>query len=91
MSDDLKTRFEAAAEEAKKLPKKPDNKTLLKMYALYKQGSEGDVTGERPGMMDFKGGAKYDAWQELKGKPKEEAMQEYITFIEKLKQRYSRG
>jgi len=90
MSDDLQARFAASAEEAKILPKKPDNNTLLKMYALYKQGSEGDITGERPSMMDFKGGAKYDAWKELQGTPKDKAMQDYIDFIERLKKRYSR-
>ena len=60
--DDLKTRFEAAAQEAQHLPKKPDNDTLLKLYALYKQATLGDATGKRPGFTDMVGRAKYDAW-----------------------------
>jgi acyl-CoA-binding protein len=59
--------------------------TLLKIYALFKQGSSGDVTGERPGMTDFVGRAKYDAWEQLKGTSQEEAMQQYIDLIEELK------
>ena len=59
---DLKTQFEKAAQEAQKLPKKPDNDTLLRLYALYKQATVGDVSGKRPGFMDMVGQAKYDAW-----------------------------
>ena len=65
--DDLKAKFEAAAAAAKKTKKKPDNATLLKLYSYYKQATEGDVQGERPGGFDFVGGAKYDAWAKLKG------------------------
>ena len=82
---DLKTRFETAAEESTKLPERPDQKTLLKLYALYKQANEGDATGDRPGFMDFVGRAKYDAWAEHKGKSSEEAMQAYIDLVEQLK------
>ena len=64
---DLKARFEKAAEDVKKLPERPDNDTLLKLYALYKQGSEGDVSGPKPGFFDFVGTAKYEAWAKLKG------------------------
>ncbi len=85
MSDDLKTRFETAAQEAQKLPKKPDNNTLLQLYALYKQATAGDVNGKRPGFMDMVGQAKYDAWAKLKGKSKDEAMQAYINLVDKLK------
>ncbi|PPE68979.1 acyl-CoA-binding protein [Caldimonas thermodepolymerans] len=82
---DLKARFEQAVAESKTLPEKPDNMTLLKIYALYKQATAGDVEGERPGMTDFVARAKWDAWNALKGKSAEEAMQEYIDLIESLK------
>ena len=82
---DLKTRFETAAEDVTKLPERPDQKTLLKLYALYKQATQGDATGDRPGFMDFVGRAKYDAWAEHKGKSSEEAMQAYIDLVEELK------
>ena len=81
----LKSQFDKAVAESKQLPEKPDNATLLKIYALYKQASEGDVEGKRPGMTDFVGRAKYDAWAALKGKGADEAMQEYVDLIESLK------
>ncbi len=82
---DLKTQFEKAVADSKSLPEKPDNATLLKLYALYKQGSGGDVDGKRPGFTDMVGRAKWDAWNELKGKAGSEAMQEYVDLIESLK------
>ena len=82
--DELKAKFEAAAAVAKKTKKKPDNATLLKLYAYYKQSTEGDVAGERPGGFDFVGGAKYDAWSKLKGTTRDAAMQDYITVVDKL-------
>ena len=82
---DLKARFEQAVAESKQLPEKPDNMTLLKIYSLYKQASEGDVEGKRPGFTDMVGRMKFDAWAELKGKGADEAMQEYIDLIESLK------
>ncbi len=81
----LKAQFDKAVAESKKLPDKPDNATLLKIYALYKQASEGDVEGKRPGMTDFVGRAKYDAWAAVKGKAKNDAMQDYVDLIESLK------
>jgi acyl-CoA-binding protein len=82
---DLKARFEQALADSKLLPAKPDNNTLLQMYALFKQGSTGDATGDRPGMMDFVGRAKFDAWAALKGKSQDEAQQSYIDLVESLK------
>ena len=82
---DLKAAFEQAVAESKSLPEKPDNMTLLKIYALYKQATGGDVEGKRPGFADMVGRAKWDAWNELKGKSSDEAMQEYIDLIEGLK------
>jgi acyl-CoA-binding protein len=82
---DLKAAFEKAVAESKSLPEKPDNMTLLKIYSLYKQASEGDVEGKRPGFTDMVGRAKYDAWAAVKGKSTDEAMQEYIDLIESLK------
>jgi acyl-CoA-binding protein len=82
---DLKAQFETAVAESKQLPEKPDNMTLLKIYALYKQATGGDVEGKRPGFSDMVGRAKWDAWNELKGQSAEEAMQGYIDLIESLK------
>jgi diazepam-binding inhibitor (GABA receptor modulator, acyl-CoA-binding protein) len=81
----LKTTFEAAVAASKQLPEKPDNMTLLKIYSLYKQATEGDVEGKRPGFTDMVGRAKYDAWAAVKGKSSDEAMQEYVDLIESLK------
>ena len=82
---DLSTLFEQAVADSKGLPEKPDNMTLLKIYALFKQATAGDVEGKRPGFTDMVGRAKFDAWDALKGKSGEEAMQEYIDLIESLK------
>jgi len=82
---DLKARFESAAQEAQKLPSKPSDQVLLKLYALYKQATVGDVSGKRPGGFDFVGRAKYDAWTRMKGTSKEEAMQTYIDLVKELK------
>jgi acyl-CoA-binding protein len=82
---DLKARFDAAVAASKTLPEKPDNQTLLKIYALYKQATAGDVDGKRPGFTDMVGRAKWDAWNELKGTAGESAQQDYIELIESLK------
>ena len=82
--DDLKSRFEAATAAAKQTKKKPDNATLLKLYSYYKQATDGDEKGDRPGAFDFVAGAKYDAWSKLKGMTGDEAMQNYIKQVEKL-------
>lgn len=82
--DDLKTRFEAAAAAAKHTKKRPDNATLLKLYSFYKQATDGDVSGTRPGGFDFVGGAKYDAWMKLKGMSADDAMTNYIKQVERL-------
>ena len=82
---ELQSRFDQAMADSKSLPEKPDNMTLLKIYALYKQASRGDADGERPGFADMVGRAKWDAWNGLKGKSADEAMQEYIDLIESLK------
>jgi acyl-CoA-binding protein len=81
----LKAAFEKAVADSKKLPEKPDNMTLLKIYALYKQASVGDAEGKRPGFGDMVGRAKWDAWNGVKGKSSDEAMQEYVDLIESLK------
>jgi diazepam-binding inhibitor (GABA receptor modulating acyl-CoA-binding protein) len=82
---DLHSQFIAAAEQAQRLPAKPDNETLLKLYALYKQATAGDVAGSRPGFTDFVGRAKYDAWAKLKGTAQDTAMQSYIDLVARLK------
>jgi len=82
---DLKSSFEKAVAESKSLPEKPDNATLLQIYALYKQATGGDVEGKRPGFADMVGRAKWDAWNAIKGKDKNAAMQEYVDLIESLK------
>lgn len=76
--------FEEAVAKSKTLKERPSNEILLKLYALYKQVTEGDVNGERPGGFDFKGAAKYDAWEAEKGKSKEDAAKEYIELVNSL-------
>ena len=82
---DLQADFDKAVAESKTLPEKPDNMTLLKIYALYKQATAGDVDGKRPGFTDMVGRAKWDAWNELQGKSPDDAKQEYVDLIESLK------
>ena len=81
---DLKTQFEVAASDSKNLDERPDNATMLKIYALYKQGSLGDNTDKKPGFGDIVGRAKWDAWNNLKGTAQETAMQQYIDLIASL-------
>lgn len=85
---ELQQQFDSAVARPKELTQRPSNQELLDLYALFKQASEGDVTGDRPGGFDFKAIAKYDAWVERKGKSKEEAMKEYIALMDKLYQQY---
>ncbi|MBC7414035.1 MAG: acyl-CoA-binding protein [Herminiimonas sp.] len=80
----LQASFQAAQAASKALPERPDNMTLLEIYALYKQSTGGDVDGERPGFTDMVGRAKYDAWASLKGTSNDEAMQKYIDLIADL-------
>ena len=82
---DLQAQFEKAAEEVMELPKRPDDKTLLKLYGLYKQATEGNLKGKRPGFTDVKGRAKYDAWADRKGMSREAAMKAYVKLVEHLK------
>jgi diazepam-binding inhibitor (GABA receptor modulating acyl-CoA-binding protein) len=82
---DLHQRFETAVAQSKNLPERPDNTTLLKIYALYKQATVGDAQGERPGFGDMVGRAKFDAWAALKGAAKGDAMSQYIELIDSLK------
>jgi diazepam-binding inhibitor (GABA receptor modulating acyl-CoA-binding protein) len=81
----LQAQFDQAQADSKNLPERPDNMTLLKIYALYKQASTGDAEGSRPGFTDMIGRAKWDAWDAIKGTSKEDAMQQYIDLIEGLK------
>jgi len=86
---DLTEQFQQAVSRSKEMTKRPSNEELLQLYALYKQGTEGDVSGDRPGGFDFKGIAKYDAWEELKGKTTDQAKQEYINLVDRLVQQYT--
>lgn len=81
---DLKKQFDAAAANSKNLTERPDNATLLKIYALYKQGSAGDNSDKKPGFGDMVGRAKWDAWNGLKGTSTDDAMQQYISLIDSL-------
>jgi len=76
--------FEQAAVAAKSLPERPDDNTMLQLYALYKQGSAGDVQGDKPGFFDFVAAAKYEAWEKLKGTSEEDARNQYVELITKL-------
>jgi acyl-CoA-binding protein len=80
----INSRFEQAGIAAKSLPQRPDNDTLLQLYALFKQGSTGDVSGDKPGLFDFVGAAKYEAWERLKGVTQEDAQERYIDLVTKL-------
>ena len=81
---DLKAQFDKAAEDVNRLPERPDNDTMLRLYALYKQGSKGDVSGPKPGFMDFVGSAKYEAWEKLQGTSSEQAMKKYVELVNRL-------
>jgi diazepam-binding inhibitor (GABA receptor modulating acyl-CoA-binding protein) len=85
MSDDLQARFDQARADSQNLPEKPDTPTLLKLYALYKQGNAGDVQGDRPPLTAMVDRAKWDVWNELKGRAREEAQQGYVDLVESLK------
>lgn len=76
--------FEQAASAVKSLTERPDDDTMLQLYALYKQGSAGDVQGDKPGFFDFVGSAKYGAWEKLKGTSEEDAQDQYIKLVRKL-------
>ena len=80
----LEDDFQAAQSRVKQLAQTPPPDKLLELYSLYKQGTEGDVKGSRPGMLDFKGRAKYDAWAARKGTPRDGAMQAYVELVKKL-------
>lgn len=82
---DLQSSFEQAADDVQGLGSKPSNDTLLKLYSLFKQGTQGDVSGKRPGFTNPVGRAKYDAWAELKGTSKDDAQQQYVDLVESLK------
>jgi len=81
---ELKERFEKAAVAVKSLSERPDDNTMLQLYALYKQGSTGDVQGSKPGFFDFVGAAKYEAWEKLAGMSEEDAQKQYIELVTKL-------
>ncbi|MGE4132759.1 MAG: acyl-CoA-binding protein [Bdellovibrionales bacterium] len=76
--------FKEASERVTQLKKRPDNDTLLKLYGLFKQASEGDVKGQRPGIIDFKGRAKYDAWKSRAGMSTDEARTQYVRLVQDL-------
>ena len=81
---DLKSAFEQASRDIQTLSERPDNDTLLRLYGLYKQGSEGDVKGDKPGFFDFVGTAKYEAWAKLAGTAQDEAKRKYVDLVKKL-------
>jgi len=84
VSGELNTEFRQAAEDVKRLPERPDNDTLLKLYALYKQATDGDVNGPKPGFFDFVNTAKYEAWSRLRGMRTDEARQKYVELVRQL-------
>jgi acyl-CoA-binding protein len=81
---EINSRFEQASIAAKSLPERPDNDTMLQLYALFKQGSSGDVSGDKPGFFDFVATAKYEAWERVKGLAQDDAKQHYIDLVKKL-------
>jgi acyl-CoA-binding protein len=81
---DLDSRFEQAKLDVQALSERPDNDTLLRLYALYKQGTLGDASGDKPAFFDFVGTAKHEAWAKLKGMGRDEARKKYIDLVKKL-------
>lgn len=81
---DIETAFTTAVAEVEQLPERPGNEDLLRLYALYKQSTVGDVNGKRPGMMDFVKRAKFDAWAMLEGTSQDDAMQSYVEVVKTL-------
>lgn len=86
---ELKEEFENAIARSKEFTRRPPNEELLQLYALYKQATEGDINSDRPGGFDFKAIAKYEAWEALKGRSKEQAMKDYVSLVGSLHQQYS--
>jgi len=86
---DTKELFDNAVERSRSLPEKPSNDELLKLYALFKQATDGDNKSERPGGFDFKGAAKYDAWKALEGEDSLKSMEKYIQLVDELFSKYS--
>ncbi|WP_432260056.1 acyl-CoA-binding protein [Cupriavidus sp. TMH.W2] len=82
---DLQARFDQAQIDVKQLSERPSNMSLLRLYALFKQGSEGDAHGDKPGMADFVGRYKFEAWEALRGTAREQAMEQYIALVEELR------
>jgi diazepam-binding inhibitor (GABA receptor modulating acyl-CoA-binding protein) len=81
----LKQQFDQAQKDVQALDERPDNDTLLELYSFYKQATDGDVAGDRPGPFDFKARAKYDAWADRKGMSADAAMKAYVKLVEHLK------
>jgi len=88
MSAQVRKRFDTAAKEVQQLKKRPDDADMLRLYGLYKQSTEGDVSGERPGVFAMVDRAKYDAWAKQKGTDSTKAMEAYIKLVERLKKTY---
>lgn len=85
----LDEKFSDAQDRVKGLTKRPSNEELLQLYALYKQGTAGDVTGKRPGRLDLKGRAKYDAWAKLAGTTGDQAKEKYVALVDDLLEKYA--
>lgn len=84
---DIEKQFKAAQADVQNLAERPDNDTLLELYSFYKQATDGDVSGKKPGAFDFKARAKYDAWEARKGMDQQAAMLAYIKLVNHLKSR----
>jgi diazepam-binding inhibitor (GABA receptor modulator, acyl-CoA-binding protein) len=85
---DMQKKFEAAARDVQQLTRRPDDEDMLRLYALYKQATDGDVSGDRPGAFSFVDRAKYDAWAKLKGTGTAQARESYVKLVERLKKTY---
>lgn len=76
--------FQAAVDRVAELTNDPGNDVKLKLYGLFKQATQGDVQGKRPGFTNPVGRAKYDAWSELAGLTSDEAKAQYIGIVDGL-------
>jgi diazepam-binding inhibitor (GABA receptor modulator, acyl-CoA-binding protein) len=84
----MESDFQSAQGRVKSLKKRPANEELLELYALFKQGTAGDAEGKRPGLLDIKGRAKYDAWASHKGLDSEAAREKYVSLVKSLEDKY---
>lgn len=76
--------FAGARKKVEELYTRMDNKTIRKVYAYYKQATEGDISGKRPSALRFRDRVKFDAWSSISGMSREDAKSAYIDLVNDL-------